>query len=179
MKKSSTQLVAIDQVERIIYQVRGERVILDADLAKLYGVSSKRLNEQVKRNLSRFPEDFRFVLSLQELAHLKSQFATSSAQHGGRRKAVSVFTEHGAIMAANVLNSPAAIAMSVHVVRAFVKIRRIEARHKDLAQELKDLKLQLKANFSEYDKHFRTVFAAIDQLIAPLERKKQRRIGFE
>ena len=109
-----------------IFSARGQRVLLDADLALLYEVSTKRLNEQVRRNEARFPADFTFVLSDQEVAVLRSQFATSSwstRAHGGRRYSPRVFTEHGAIMAATILNTSRAVQVSVYVVRAFVKLR--------------------------------------------------------
>jgi hypothetical protein len=120
-----------ERLESLIFTIRGQRVIMDADLAHIYGVPTRRLNEQVRRNADRFPDDFMFQLSEQEVTNLKSQIATSSSErirsqiatasvHGGRRKLPYAFTEHGAIMAANVLNSPEAIRMSVFVVRAFV-----------------------------------------------------------
>ncbi len=152
--------------------------MLDSDLARLYGVATKRLNEQVKRNLSRFPEDFMFMLSKQELSILRSQIATSSASHGGRRSALRVFTEHGAVMLANVLNSPAAVAMSVHVVRAFVRTRRISEQHKDLAAEIGKLSAELQVKFREYDDQFRIVFEAISRLITAPEENRRRQIGF-
>src|SRR5713101_1599893 len=117
MSKSLTA-IPIERVEQAIFLIRGEKVILDADLAALYGVTTTRLNEQIKRNKDRFPEDFAFRLTDEEFADLMSQFATSSSKHGGRRKLPLVFTEHGAIMAANVLNSKRAVAASVQVVRA-------------------------------------------------------------
>lgn len=106
-------------VEQLILVIRGQKVILDTDLAGLYGVETRRLNEQVKRNADRFPEDFMFQLSLEEFEILKSQFAISTSRRGGRRKCPFAFTEHGAIMAAGVLNTPKASDVSVYVVRAF------------------------------------------------------------
>ncbi len=152
--------------------------MLDSDLAKVYGVETKQFIRAFKRNIDRFPQDFAFLLSDQELTNLRYQFGTSRSW-GGRRTLPYVFTEHGAIMAATVLNSPVAIEMSIHVVRAFVKARRFIEQHKDLARELKDLKQKLSVKFSEYDKQFRIVFEAIDLLIAPLEERKGRRIGFK
>lgn len=114
-------------------------MILDADLAKMYGVTTKRLNEQVKRNIKKFPADFAFQITKIEFSNLKSHFATSSSQHGGKRKLPFVFTEHGAIMAANVLNSKQAVQMSVFVVRAFVKMRSLLSNRNDLAKELQAL----------------------------------------
>jgi ORF6N domain len=129
-----TQFVALERVSRTIFVVRGERVILDRELAAIYGVSTGRLNEAVKRNPERFPADFMFQLTAQELENLRSQFATSS--WGGRRYRPFAFTEHGAIQAANVLNSPRAVAMGVYVVRAFVQLREVFASNKDLVHKL-------------------------------------------
>ena len=112
-------IVPVEQVQARILTIRGQRVILDADLATLYGVTTSRLNEQVKRNIERFPADFAFRLSRQEFDGLMSQFATSNVGRGGRRKLPYTFTEHGAIMAASVLNSKQAVQISVFVVRSF------------------------------------------------------------
>jgi len=144
--------------------------MLDADLAELYGVTTKRLNEQVKRNASRFPGDFMFQLTPDETRILRSQFATSRSGWGGRRALPYAFTEHGAVMLASVLNSPTAVDASVQVVRAFVRLREILATHKDLARKLEDLE-------KKYDARFRVVFDAIRKLMAPPERPR-RQIGF-
>src|SRR5215218_2102098 len=125
--ETAVALVPVERVESRILLIRGEKVILDTDLAELYGATTKRLNEQVRRNLDRFPADFMFQLTDEEFAILRSQFATSRSGWGGRRYPPFVFTEHGAIMAANVLNSPRAVAVSVTVVRAFVRLRQILA----------------------------------------------------
>jgi hypothetical protein len=117
----SKALAPVEDITRSILVLRGHRVILDADLAALHGVTTRRLNEQVRRNRSRFPDDFLLELTAQEFGHLKSHFATSS--WGGRRKLPRAFTEHGAIMTATILNSPRAVEMSVYVVRAFVQLR--------------------------------------------------------
>lgn len=134
-------LVPRDEIERLIYVVRGHRVILDSDLAKIYGVPTARLNEQVKRNAKRFPQDFMFRLTPQEFQNLISQFATSS--WGGRRKLPYVYTEHGAVMAANVLNSARAVQMSVFVVRAFVRMRSLMTERHELAKQLAALEKKL------------------------------------
>ena len=172
------EVIAVEQIENTIYAIRGERVMLDSDLAKLYRVETKYLIRAFKRNIERFPEDFAFQLSDQEVTDLKCQIGTSNSW-GGRRTLPYVFNEHGAIMLATVLNSPVAIDMSVHVVRAFVKARRFIEQHKELAEELKSLKQTLTAKFSDYDEQLRTVIEVINRLIAPLEDKKRRRIGFE
>jgi hypothetical protein len=131
--------VPVEQISRSILILRGQRVILDSDLALIYGVSTGRLNEAVKRNIERFPQDFMLRLSDAEYAALISQIATSKPGRGGRRKLPWAFTEHGAIQAANVLNSPRAIAMGVYVVRAFVQLRDLLASNKALAQKLSEL----------------------------------------
>ena len=122
MPKSSKKLTT-DQLGQLIYEIRHERVMLDSDLASIYGVETKALNRAVKRNADRFPRDFMFQISVDEWQNLKYQIGTSSSGHGGRRRRPYAFTEHGAIMAANVLNSPRAIQMAVFVVRAFLKMR--------------------------------------------------------
>lgn len=175
-KKASASkgVIPIARIEDQIYTIRGKRVMLDADLAGLYGVTTRRLNEQVRRNAGRFPEDFAFQLTDQEVAILMSQNATSSRDtrgHGGRRKRPLVFTEHGAIMAASVLNSPRAVEMSVFVVRAFVRLRQMLASNAGLARKLAALE-------KKYDAQFKVVFDAIRELMTPPEPKKKRPIGF-
>ncbi|MBK9130134.1 MAG: ORF6N domain-containing protein [Gammaproteobacteria bacterium] len=165
------------QIEDRIYTVRSKRVMLDADLARLYGVTTKRLNEQVRRNADRFPEDFAFKLTDQEVTNLKSQIATSSEAsrgHGGRRYQPWVFTEHGAIMAASVLNTPRAVEVSVFVVRAFVKLRELSATHKELGQKLDELERKV----SGHDQAIAGLINAIRELMTPPEPKKKRPIGF-
>src|SRR5229473_966523 len=129
MPKPPNKLSA-DQLGQLIYEIRGQRVMLDSDLAAIYGVETKALNHAVKRNRDRFPKDFMFQISSNEWKNLKYQIGTSSSGHGGRRRPPYAFTEHGAIMAANVLNSRRAVQMSVYVVRAFVKLRTILGTHK-------------------------------------------------
>ena len=154
----STHQPAKSSPEEIIVRIRGHAVILDSDLAALYGTSTKRLNEQVRRNSGRFPEDFMFQLTDKEWRNLRSQFAASRSW-GGRRYAPRVFTEHGAVMAANVLNNEMAIQMSVAVVRAFVKLRRMALSVEGLARKVEGLE-------KKYDKQFRVVFDAIRSLMA-------------
>ena len=167
--------VSPDRVEGMIMLLRGERVIPDYDLAKLYGVTTGRLNEQVRRNAARFPEDFVFHLSEEEFANLKSQSATSSSGWGGRRKPPHAFTEHGAIMAANVLNSPRAVQASVFVVRAFVRLRRMMVQHKELASRLDELERKLEG----HDRQIIAVVDAIRQLMAPPPEPPKKQIGFQ
>jgi phage regulator Rha-like protein len=166
----SHSIIPLERIERSILLIRGERVMLDSDLAEIYGVETKRLNEQVQRNLNRFPTDFMFQLTLAEYANLRSQFATSSSQYGGRRYLPYVFTEHGALMLANVLNSERAAQTSVMVVRAFVKLRQMLATNAELARKLAAME-------KKYDAQFKVVFDAIRQLMSPPARPK-REIGF-
>jgi hypothetical protein len=165
----------MDTPERIssrILVLRGVRVMLDTDLALLYGVSAKRFNEQIRRNLKRFPPDFMFQLENQEFAILRSQFATSS--WGGRRYLPFAFTEHGAIMAASILNSSRAIEVSVFVVRAFVQMRESLAAHKEVAKRLDDLERRL----GTHDRSIGHILDALRQLTQPQDAPRRRRIGF-
>ncbi len=161
-------VIPAERIERAILLIREHRVMLDEDLAELYGVTTKRLNEQVKRNVDRFPPDFMFQLSFQEFTNLRSQFATS--RWGGRRTPPYAFTEHGAVMLASVLNSPIAVHASVEVVRAFVRLRQLLASHQELARKLMALE-------KKYDAQFKIVFDAIRELMKPPE-PKHRDIGF-
>mgnify|MGYP001041973124 CR=1 FL=1 len=174
MAKKDTSLVLVDQVQSKILFMRGEKVILDSDLAALYGVSTGRLNEQVKRNKERFPPDFMFRLSQKEFNDLKSQFATSSSGWGGRRKLPYAFTEHGAIMAASVLNSERAVQASIYVVRAFVKLRQILAPYKELMSKLEQLEKKLKT----HDKQIIAIVEAIKLLMPPPDEKPKKPFGF-
>lgn len=148
-------LIPIEMIEKKILLIRGEKVMLDADLAELYGVTTKRLNEQVKRNSDRFPKDFAFQLTSEEWEGLKAlkdesnrpQFATGSQKHRDPRFSPWVFTEHGAIMAATVLNSRQAVAMSVYVVRTFIRLRQMLASNKDLARKLAEMEKKYDAQF--------------------------------
>jgi len=170
----------------LIFTIRGQRVMLDADLAAIYGVQTRRLNEQVRRNAERFPGDFMFQLTRQETSDLKSQIATSSPKdirsqlandsgHGGRRKLPYVFTEHGAIMAANVLNSPEAIQMSVFVVRAFIKMREALISRSELERRL----LQIENILLSHDESIRELYDKIRPLLLPPPDRPRKKIGFE
>lgn len=165
--------IGADALLPTIYLVRGKRVMLDSDLARIFEVSVKRLNEQVRRNVQRFPIDFAFQLMRQEFTNLKSQFATSSL-HGGKRKLPWVFTEHGVIMLASVLNSPVAIEASVRVVRASVYLREQIAGNQELARKLAELEKRLDKN----DEAIAALFEAIRQLLEPGPSKVRREIGF-
>ncbi len=167
---SEESLIPIERIEQKIYVARGERVMLDSDLATIYGVTTKVFNQAVKRNLKRFPEDFMFQLTAEEDEHLRSQIATSNKTRGGRRYLPYVFTEHGAIMAANILSSERAVEASVQVVRAFVNLRRMLTSNAELAKKLESLE-------KKYDAQFKVVFEAIRQLMLP-PTKPPRKIGF-
>ena len=179
---SAPQLLPLEAVTQRIVVLREQKVLIDADLAALYGVETRRLNEQVRRNRGRFPEDFIFELTPEEFANLKSQFATSS--WGGRRKLPLAFTEHGAIMAATVLNTPRAVEVSVYVVRAFVKLRELVGSHLELARRLDDLEQKTEALAMNHDTFSRNtrnqlkqVFDALRELMTPPDPPK-RPIGF-
>ncbi|HSV62410.1 MAG TPA: ORF6N domain-containing protein [Chthoniobacterales bacterium] len=161
----------LDAVENAIYLIRGQRVMLDSDLAVIYCVTTKRLNEQLKRNRKRFPADFAFQVSPKEFAGLRSQVATS--KKGGRRYRPWVFTEHGAIMLASVLNSDIAAQASVRVVRAFVRLREMVAANAQLAVKLSDLERRLDSQ----DAAIVELFTALRRLVEP-EVKPKGEIGF-
>ena len=167
----------VPEVERRIHLVRGRRIVLDKDLATLYGVTTYRLNEQVKRNQARFPEDFLFQLSEQEVSDLRSQNAISSQTHGGRRSLPYAFTEHGAIMAATVLNSPIAVEASIVIVRAFIHLREMLQDHADLRRRLQEIESRLAKGFEAHEQELQEIRFLIAQLQQPVECKKPR-IGF-
>jgi phage regulator Rha-like protein len=172
MSKPQTALAL--PVESRIIVVRHQKVILDTDLAELYGVPVKRLNEQIKRNQDRFPPDFMFQLNPEEQGSLRSQLATSNQGRGGRRYPPYAFTEHGAIMAATVLNSERAVEMSVFVVRAFVRLREMLAANQQLAAKIDELELRL----DTHDTSIQDLLEAIRELMAP-EPATGRKIGFQ
>ncbi|MBK6323232.1 ORF6N domain-containing protein [Candidatus Aalborgicola defluviihabitans] len=176
---------AVESISLSIATLRAQRVILDADLAALYGVETKRLNEQIKRNAARFPQDFMFQLTPEEFDSLRSQFATLKTGRGQHRKYQPyVFTEHGAIMAAMVLNSARAVEVSVYVVRAFTRLRQAAAIHEDLAKRLTDLEMKTESLDMQHDtfsrntrNQLRQVFDALQELMTPPNPPK-RPIGF-
>ena len=171
--KQSTPTVSVERIERSIHLVRGHKVILAADLAALYGVVTWRLNEQVKRNQNRFPDDFVFQLTPEEDKALTSQIARSKSGRGGRRTLPFAFTEHGAIMVAMILKSPRAVDMSVQVVRAFVRLREMLASNVALAHKLAELERRLEG----HDQAIHDLFEAIRQLLTPPQPKRSQ-IGF-
>ena len=163
-----------DPIHGRILRIRGHRVILDADLARLYEVATFRLNEAVKRNRAKFPEDFRFRLTKEELAHLISQIAISSSRHGGVRKLPWVFTEHGALMAANVLRSPRATKMAIYVVRAFIKQRETITTNTVILKRLAEVDKTL----LEHDTALQVLWQRLQPLLVPPPDRPRRRIGF-
>ena len=171
---AKTAIVVARKVDSKIFVLRGQRVILDTDLAELYGVQVRHLNQQVKRNAKRFPLAFRFQLSPHELKILRSQNVIASAGHGGARYRPYAFTEHGAIMAATVLNSERAIEMSVFVVLAFVRMRRAIAGNRHILTKLAELERRLES----HDTDIQDLMDAIRELMSPAEPTRSR-IGFE
>jgi len=179
---ANTTLTTVANITSAIHTIRGQKVILDSDLARIYGVSTKVLNQAVKRNLKRFPADFLLRLSSDELANLRSQIVTSSL-HGGQRYLPYAFTEHGAIMAANVLNSPEAVRMSVFVVRAFVKMRELLGGTKELAKQLANLEKKLTARLDGHESAIVEVLQRLMNILdppptPPEPETPKRRIGF-
>ena len=194
MKKSQTGVTVVADISALIRTIRGQKVILDSDLARVYGVPTKRLNEQVKRNAKRFPSDFLFQLSPAEAENLRSQIATSSStsnrsqiatgsqKHRDPRLLPYALTENGAIMAANVLNSPEAVRMSVFVVRAFVQMRDLLGSTKELAAQLAALEKKLTARLDVQEVAIIEVLRRVMDILEPpppLPEPPKRRIGFQ
>jgi len=183
-KKQRNELVLVERIEQCILLIRREKVILDADLAGLYGTTTKAFNQAIKRNLERFPADFMFQLTAEEsqvmrsrivIANLRSQIVTSSfPAHGGRRYLPYAFTEHGALMAASILNTPRAIDVSVYVIRAFVKLRELLSTHKELAHKLAELERKV----SCHDESIQSLVSTIRRLMQPPTAPKRSQIGF-
>lgn len=176
MVSYKTKLAPAQRIEELIFLIRGQRVMLDFDLAVVYGVTTKRLTEQFRRNADRFPRDFAFQITNQEVAALRSQIATSKGR-GGRRYLPWAFTEHGAIMLASVLNSDRAVQMSISVVRAFVGMREQLAAHKELSKKLEELEHRV----SGHDEAIGNLFEAIRQLVEappPALPEDRPKIGF-
>ncbi len=170
----SEVLLPVEIIQNKIFLIRGQKVMLDKDLAQLYQVATKRFNEQVKRNIKRFPEDFMFQLTQEEFDNLRSQFATSS--WGGRRYLPYVFTDYGVAMLSSVLNSDRAIDVNIQIMRVFTKLRELMLSHKDLARKIEELE-------KKYDKQFVVVFEAIRKLmtapvVPPSDDYKRTKIGF-
>ena len=170
--------VAVEVIATRIMEMRGKKVILDKDLAKLYGVKTKRLNEQVKRNIRRFPDDFMFQITREEADSLRSQIATLKTQaiRGHHRKYLPyVFTEQGVAMLSSVLHSERAIQVNILIMRAFTKLREILLTHKELAVKIE----ALEKKYAEHDQTIKAIFEAIKQLLQPVPEEPKRRIGFD
>jgi hypothetical protein len=169
---SHAMLIPVERIVHSILLIRGQKVLLDSDLAKMYGVSPKRLNEQVRRNRERFPADFMFRLTAEEAEALRSQIATLKAGRGQHRKyAPYVFTEQGVAMLSSVLKSPRAVQVNIAIMRAFVQLREMLASHKELARKLDAME-------RKYDAQFKVVFDAIRELMTPPPSPPRRKIGF-
>lgn len=173
-RQAMTQLVPVEHVERLIHLARGEKVLLDADLAKLYGVETKTLNRAVKRNRTRFPQDFMFQLTTEEAVALRCQIGTSKPGRGGRRYLPYAFTEQGVAMLSSVLRSERAVQVNVAIMRAFVSLRRMLAGNHALARRLAELECRLEG----HDASIRSLFEAIRQLMAPPPAPPKPEIGF-
>jgi hypothetical protein len=170
--------VPVDGIARAITVLRGRRVLLDADLAQIYGVETRILNQAVKRNAERFPEDFRFQLTAEEAAASRSQLVILKGGRGSNVKfRPYAFTEHGAIMAATVLNSPRAVEMSIYVVRAFVQLRELLASNRELARRLDQLEARIEKKLTTHDDAIAAMLSAIRELMHP-PAPKRRGIGF-
>ena len=163
-------LIPAERIESSIYSIRGERVMLDRDLAALYGVETKVLKQAVKRNIDRFPADFMFVLNTAEFRVWRSQFVTSKADRKGLRYAPMAFTEHGILMLSSVLNSKRAVNVNIEIMRAFVRLRQMLASNAELSRRLDELE-------RKYDSQFKVVFDAVRSLMAPAP-VKSKQIGF-
>jgi hypothetical protein len=166
---TSNAVIPTERIERSIFLIRGQKVMLDADLAELYGIETKLLNRAVRRNLSRFPQDFMLELTREEVENLRFQIGTSS-RWGGRRYNPLAFTEQGVAMLSSVLRSPRAVQVNIAIMRAFVKLRELLASNRDLARRLDEME-------GKYDEQFKVVFDAIRELMRPPE-KPRRKIGF-
>jgi hypothetical protein len=172
-KATKNVLVAPDRIQQMVHVVRGQRVMLDFDLAQLYGVATKRLNEQVRRNRDRFPDDFAYQLTPQEFTDLMSQNATSNVRRGGRRKLPWAFTEHGVAMLSSVLRSPTAVRVNIEIMRIFVSLRRLMATPGELVEQL----TRLAETVRLHDGQIKAIAQALNRLMErPAE--PQRAIGF-
>lgn len=174
---SASAVPGLVDVRVRVHAIRGVQVMLDADLAALYGVSTSRLMEQVRRNAARFPRDFAFELTAVEASNLMSQIATSSSRHGGRRKLPHAFTEQGVAMLSGVLRSDRAIAVNIEIMRAFVALRRMAAADAELARRIADLERELRQRLGEHDEALAAIIAALHALSEPAA-KPRRPVGF-
>ena len=170
LAKKETSIIPVERIQKCIYLLRGQKVMLDKDLAGLYGITTKRLNEQVQRNIDRFPSDFMFQLNNEETEALRSQFATSKRGRGGRRYNPYVFTEQGVAMLSSVLRSKRAVEVNIAIMRTFVQLRRILADNALLRRKIEAME-------RKYDEKFQQVFAVLKQMVK-VEKKPRRPFGF-
>jgi hypothetical protein len=170
--------VSPQRIERAIFLIREQKVMLDEDLSILYGVETRALVQAVKRNIRRFPEDFMFRLTADETAGLRSQIVISNVGRGGRRYLPYAFTEQGVAMLSSVLRSERAVAVNVEIMRAFVRLRHILATHKDLARRMADLERGFTHKSKEHEEHIRNIYGILEALTNPPEPPKKGRIGF-
>lgn len=177
-KESALELIPAPAIQKRILVVRDRQVMLDEDLADLYGVETRRLIEQVKRNVERFPVDFMFQLNRDEAAALRSQTATSGAGRGGRRYAPYVFTEQGVAMLSGVLRSKRAVAVNIAIMRAFVELRRAASSYAAIERRLEEFERDTRSKLGEHDQHLEQIFRSLRQLISPPALPK-RRVGFK
>jgi ORF6N domain len=180
MPSEKAAIPEIDRLETLIYEVRGQKVMLDADSASVYGVTTARLNQQVKRNPERFPSDFVFQLTPAEYQSLMLQIATSKTRRGGRRKLPYAFTEHGAIMASMVLNAERAVQMSVYVVRAFVRMRALLGERREWLNALRSLEKELRERVNSHEAAIVSILQRLMDIIDPpaLPEPRKKEIGF-
>jgi len=171
--KQMRSIIPDTTVVNKIYEIRGSKVMLDSDLADLYGVETKRLNEQLRRNIERFPEDFMFKLTENEWEILRSQIATSKTQRGGRTYLPNVFTEHGVLMLSSILSSPQAIQVNIQIVRIFTRLRQLLSESSELKLEIEEIKKKI----NNQDKNIELVFSYLDELTEKKSRPRKR-IGY-
>jgi len=173
-KKQQVITQTLIDIDHSIYLIRGHRVMLDEDLAEIYGVTTKVLNQSIRRNIDRFPEDFMFQLTSKEYLNLRSQIVTS--KRGGRRYMPFVFTEHGTVMLASVLRSKYAVQVSIEVVKAFVRLRQVLASHKDIVEQLTEIRSFMLKQSNKTDREFKKVWNSIENIITA---NKDESIGFK
>ena len=174
MSSKNPIIIPEEFIQQKIYVIRGKKVMIDRDLGELYKLPNKHLNQQVKRNIQRFPDDFMFQLTKEEWESLKSQFVTSKKGRGGIRKLPYAFTEQGVAMLSSVLHSDRAIHVNIQIMRTFVKIKEMMSSHKVLAQKIEELEQKYK----KHDEHFVVVFSAIKKLLEEPQKSKSSKIGF-
>lgn len=170
---AETALVPVERIEQAILVIRGHKVLLDSDLAALYEVETKVLNQAVRRNPDRFPPDFAFRLSADEFAALRSQIVTSKGR-GGRRYPPYAFTEHGVAMLSSVLNSPRAVQVNIEIMRTFIRLRQVLASNEELARKMDEVV----AHLGKHDKQIAAIFDVMRQLLSSMDAASRRRIGF-